>query len=133
MTRSLFAGLAKASSTSVFIGGERIRVAAMATKAAGRGFVGPVAETILEKVRAAFACEEVDLANQSHLHAGHTGNPTGAADAETHFKLRLVSDSFDGKKLIQRHRMVNEVLKQELETTVHALSLVLKTPSEIKK
>ena len=95
--------------------------------------MGPVAESILDKVRAAFTCDEVDLVNQSHLHAGHTGNPTGAADAETHFKLRLVSEAFDGKRLIQRHRMVNEVLKQELETTVHALSLVLKTPSEVKK
>ena len=93
--------------------------------------MGPVAASILEKVNEAFApVDHVELKNQSHLHAGHMGNPTGAPDAETHFKLRLVSEAFAGKKLIQRHRMVNEVLKHELDTTVHALTLELKTPSE---
>ena len=56
-----------------------------------KGFMGPVAKRILAKVSQAFECETLVLENQSHLHAGHTGNPDGAPDAETHFKLRVVS------------------------------------------
>jgi len=91
------------------------------------GFIGPVAKGILSKISDAFECESIKLENQSHFHAGHAGNPTGAADAETHFKLTLTKvKSFEGKKLIDKHRMINEVLKEELATTVHALSLDLK-------
>ncbi len=113
---------------SVRRSGESSFMPAMSTKT--KGHVGPVAQEILAKVEKAFECESVSLENQSHLHAGHTGNPTGAPDAETHFKLRVVSDAFTGKRLLQRHRMINEVLQEELKTTVHALSLVLKTTSE---
>mmetsp|Transcript_36726 Transcript_36726/g.79508 ORF Transcript_36726/g.79508 Transcript_36726/m.79508 type:complete len:132 (+) Transcript_36726:112-507(+) len=99
------------------------------------GFMGPMAKAILAKVGEAIACESIDLRNDSHLHAGHTGNPTGAADAETHFKLKVVSEDFHGKRLIQRHRMVNEILKEELQRVggIHALQLKLHTPAEVKK
>jgi BolA protein len=38
-------------------------------------------------------------------------------------KVVIVSDSFEGKTLIDQHKMVNEVLKTELATGVHALSI----------
>eukprot|EP00953_Heterococcus_sp_UTEX-ZZ885_P015640 8805-Heterococcus_DN1.PRE.3 len=41
-----------------------------------------------------------------------------------------VSDAFEGKSLIARHRMVNDLLKEELEGTLHALSIQPKTPSQ---
>ena len=40
-------------------------------------------------------------------------------NTETHFKVILVSDEFDGIKLVQRHRKINELLKFELENGVH--------------
>ena len=46
--------------------------------------------------------------------------------SETHFKVLVVSEAFEGKPLIARHRMVNESLKEELESGVHALSIVAK-------
>ncbi|MDN4503498.1 transcriptional regulator BolA [Alteromonadaceae bacterium BrNp21-10] len=45
------------------------------------------------------------------------------AGAETHFKVVLVTPKFDGKRLINRHRAVNAVLKEELAEQIHALAL----------
>lgn len=42
----------------------------------------------------------------------------------------MVADAFEGKPLIQRHRMVNEVLREELAAGVHALSILGKTPAQ---
>jgi len=39
-----------------------------------------------------------------------------------------VSKAFDGISLLERHRLVNEALKEELATAVHALSIQAKTP-----
>lgn len=50
------------------------------------------------------------------------------------FAVALVSESFKGKTPIQRHRMVNTLLKDEFDTMgLHALSLRLKTPAEWEK
>lgn len=51
-------------------------------------------------------------------------------NAQTHFKLILVSELFIDKTRIARHRMVNEQLKAEFDTGLHALSLHLFTPKE---
>lgn len=57
------------------------------------------------------------------------GNPDGAP--ETHFKLRIISSQFEGMNLVQRHRRVFDILKEELKGPVHACSLETKTPKEI--
>lgn len=50
--------------------------------------------------------------------------------AETHYKVVVVSDMFDQKSRIERQRMVNEVLRNEFNNGMHALSVVSKTPQE---
>ena len=53
------------------------------------------------------------------------------AGAETHFKVTIVSETFIGKSLIDRHRAVNNCLSDELkEGGVHALSIQAKTPDQ---
>jgi len=51
-------------------------------------------------------------------------------DSETHFKVVVVSDKFENVKLISRHRLVNDALKQELAEGVHALSINAYTPQQ---
>ena len=63
-------------------------------------------------------------------HAGHAGNPGGGPDAETHFRVKVVSEEFTGRAKVQRHRLVYGLLKEELEAGVHALALKTKTPEE---
>ena len=57
----------------------------------------------------------------------------GNTSKETHFSLLVVSEAFEGKQLIERHRMVNEILAEELNAatggTVHALAIKAKTPA----
>lgn len=50
--------------------------------------------------------------------------------AESHFKVTIVSDAFDGLSRVKRHRLVNQALALEFEQGLHALSLHLFTPSE---
>ncbi|MGR3984812.1 MAG: BolA family transcriptional regulator [Gammaproteobacteria bacterium] len=61
--------------------------------------------------------------NESHRH----NVPAGA---QSHFKVTLVSPRFDGKPLLARHRMVNDLLRDELRGAVHALALHTLTPQE---
>jgi BolA protein len=50
--------------------------------------------------------------------------------AQSHFKVTVVSEAFVGKRLIQRHRQVNELVAEALEGPVHALALHTFTPEE---
>lgn len=61
--------------------------------------------------------------NESHRHQVPEG-------AELHFKIIAVSEAFSGLTLIARHRLINQSLKQEFNTGMHALSLHLYTPDE---
>lgn len=72
----------------------------------------------------------MSVRNDSHKHAGHSGNPSGAADAETHFTVEVVSAAFEGKNAVQRHRLVYQLLGDEFAAGLHALALKTKTPAE---
>jgi BolA protein len=51
-------------------------------------------------------------------------------DAETHFKVTVVSEQFKTLTKLARHRQINKLLAEELNTGLHALSLHLFTPEE---
>jgi BolA protein len=44
-------------------------------------------------------------------------------NSETHFKVTVVSEKFEGKRLLQRHRLINQILSDELAGPVHALAM----------
>lgn len=52
------------------------------------------------------------------------------AGSESHFKVQLVSQQFEDKMLIHRHRAVNQALAEELANQIHALSIHAFTPDE---
>eukprot|EP01062_Namystynia_karyoxenos_P070797 TRINITY_DN66197_c0_g1_i1.p1 TRINITY_DN66197_c0_g1~~TRINITY_DN66197_c0_g1_i1.p1 ORF type:complete len:123 (+),score=31.46 TRINITY_DN66197_c0_g1_i1:83-451(+) len=85
--------------------------------------MGAIERTITEKLTAAFAPTHLRVINESHMH----NVPPGA---ETHFKVVVVSDAFEGVKLVERHRKVNGCLAEELQSGVHALSIQAKTPAQ---
>ncbi|KAK9817008.1 hypothetical protein WJX72_008198 [[Myrmecia] bisecta] len=90
-----------------------------------------MAAAIQRKLETALKPSLLKVTDESHLHAGHSGNPSGDPNAETHFRVEVVSEAFAGKPLVQRHRLVYGVLAEELNTGVHALALKTKTPAEI--
>ena len=82
-----------------------------------------VAEAIESKVRGALPVAHLELENESHRH-------NVPANSETHFKLVLVSDAFQGQMPVRRHQAVYQVLAEEMKGPVHALALHLFTPDE---
>ena len=74
------------------------------------------AEQITAKIRSAMPDAQVELQDL-----------TGTSD---HWKAVVVSTAFAGKSLIQRHRMVMNVLADEMKGPIHALTLDTKTPDE---
>jgi len=80
-------------------------------------------DTITRKLAAAFSPEHLEVINESHMH----NVPEGS---ESHFKVVIVSDSFKDKMLVARHRLVNNVLKDELSGGIHALALHTMTMEE---
>ena len=65
------------------------------------------------------------MQDESHQHAGHAGSRPGG---ETHYRVYIVSEAFQGKSRIERHRMVNTALAQELAGGVHALAIHASAP-----
>jgi BolA protein len=86
-----------------------------------------VRDNIAKKLNEAFTPESLDVADESHLHEGHAGHRPGG---ETHFRVNIVSRAFEGKSRIDRHRMINTLLAEELAGSVHALAIRALAPDE---
>jgi len=68
----------------------------------------------------------LEVVDESHMHSVPDG-------AQSHFKVTVVSDKFEGQKLIQRHRQLNQLLKPAFERSLHALAMHTMTPEEWEK
>ncbi|MEE4184383.1 MAG: BolA family protein [Gammaproteobacteria bacterium] len=62
----------------------------------------------------------LEIEDQSHLHAGHTG----AKEGKGHFKVTIVSPSFAGLSPIKQHRLVYEALGEMMQTDIHAVTIL---------
>ena len=96
----------------------------------GYGRIAPtmsVRDNITNKLNEAFAPESLDVTDESHLHEGHAGHRPGG---ETHFRVYIVSPAFEGKRRIERHRMINAALAAELAGSLHALAIKAQAPGE---
>ncbi|MGD1038896.1 MAG: BolA family protein [Roseiarcus sp.] len=69
----------------------------------------------------------LDIVDDSHRHGGHAGAREGG---ETHYRIHIVSESFAGKGRLERHRIVYDLLADELAAGVHALALQTLAPGE---
>lgn len=87
-----------------------------------------VTDTMREKLTAAFTPKELEIRDESARHEGHAGHRPGG---ETHFNVRIVSDSFEGVSRLERQRRVYATLADELKGRVHALSVTTLTPAEV--
>ena len=70
----------------------------------------------------------LDVIDESHHHAGHQPDMTGSG--ETHMRVRIVSERFAGLGRLQRHRLINDLLKPELDAGLHALAVEPAAPGE---
>ena len=93
---------------------------------------GPVATIIRKKLTSALSPARLEIEDDSARHAGHhhEGGMDARPGGESHFNLEVVSAVFEGKGRVERQRMINTLLAEELAGPVHALSIRARTPSE---
>jgi len=84
-----------------------------------------LAETLETALEQEFQPKHLEVVNESHMH-------NVAPGSESHFKVVLVCEAFEGKPLIARHRSVNSVVDMA-KHGIHALALHTYAPSEWKQ
>jgi BolA protein len=90
-----------------------------------------VKETMSRKLLSALSPLSMDVIDDSAKHAGHMLHPGGVEPrGETHFTVKITAAAFAGQSRLQRHRMINQLLADELKDGVHALAIEAKAPGE---
>lgn len=70
-------------------------------------------------LEAAFEPEMLEIEDDSHKHAGHAGAQSGMG----HFNVSIVSEKFNGMRMLERHRAVYAALDDMMKTDIHALAI----------
>ncbi len=68
---------------------------------------------------------ELDVQDDSHLHAGHAGAREGG-----HYTVRIVSIRFEGLSRVARHRLVYDALQGLIQSGIHALAIQARSPHD---
>lgn len=82
---------------------------------------------ISAELEQAFHPLQLEIIDESHLHAGHAGS---RPEGETHFRVLIVSETFSGESRVMRQRKIYTALDSLLQTRIHALQLSAFTPEE---
>lgn len=80
-------------------------------------------DELTAKISAKFQPHFLAVENESHMHSSGRGD-------SSHFKIVLVSDSFEGMRKVARHQVVYRLLADDLANGIHALALHLYTQTE---
>ena len=83
----------------------------------------PVEQAIVTKLSRDLDPSTLEVTNESFMHSVPAGS-------ESHFKLIVVSEKFESKRLVQRHQIVYALLADELAGPVHALAIHTYTSKE---
>ncbi|EAZ62923.2 predicted protein [Scheffersomyces stipitis CBS 6054] len=95
---------------------------------------GPIEESIVEKLVNNLNPSYLKIANDSSKHAHHAGIRGATNVTESHFRIEVISNEFEGKNMPTRHRLIYSLLDDELKNKgVHALQMKTKTETESKK
>ncbi|MEI7569300.1 MAG: BolA family protein [Alcaligenaceae bacterium] len=82
--------------------------------------------TLLKERLATLNASQLDIYDESHLHAGHAGNKGGAS----HFRATIVAECFSNQSMIAQHRLVYDLLRDLIPYPIHALALSTRAPSK---
>ena len=78
-------------------------------------------------LEAALAPSSLEVGDDSHLHVGHAGAASGGG----HYSVKIVSERFEGLRLVMRHRLVYDAVQAMMHTDIHALAITAVAPSEV--
>jgi BolA protein len=82
-----------------------------------------VVESIEQKLREALSPTLLQVTDDSHQHAGHSGARPGG---ETHFTVKITANAFAGLNRVAQQRLVYKILAEEIAGPVHALAIEAK-------
>lgn len=77
----------------------------------------------------AFEPDTLGVEDESYLHEGHEG----ARDGRGHYRVLIIAEVFEGKSMIERHRMIYRVLDQMMRTDIHAIAIDAWAPEELDR
>ncbi len=85
-------------------------------------------EQIKLKLQSALSPTHIDVVDESHMHSAGKG-------AESHFKVVVVSDRFEGLTPVKRHQLIYGALAEEMSKKpsaggIHALAITSRTCAE---
>lgn len=78
------------------------------------------ADEIATRLRAAFTPATLEVVDESEQHRGHGGWQEGG---ETHFRIRIAAQAFEGQSRLARHRAIHAALGEDLIARIHALAI----------
>jgi BolA protein len=84
-------------------------------------------ERIRQLLAAALSPSVLEVEDDSHLHAGHAGAASGGG----HYRVKIVSERFEGLRLVMRHRLVYDAVQGMMHLDIHALAITAIAPSEL--
>jgi BolA protein len=84
-------------------------------------------DLILKLLNETFHPLQCQLVDESSLHVGHAGAASGGG----HYRLRIVSATFEGQNRLNRHRLVYDCLRDLMHTAIHAIAISAMAPSEV--
>jgi BolA protein len=80
-----------------------------------------------ERLADSLAPQQLEVSDDSHQHIGHAGARGGGG----HFTVRIVAQAFADKTLLERHRMIYDLLRDMMHSEIHALSIHAHSPDEL--
>jgi BolA protein len=84
-------------------------------------------DRIRSLLQAALQPSRLEVGDDSHLHVGHAGAASGGG----HYSVKIVSEQFEGQRLVMRHRLVYDAVQGMMHTDIHALAITAIAPSEL--
>lgn len=87
--------------------------------------LGPLGLLVWEKLSQQFTPKHLEVINESAAH--------GSPNSEAYMKVVVVSDAFKGLNILKKHQAVQACLKEEMLSSIHALTIVAKTEEEWAK
>ncbi|TGZ62760.1 hypothetical protein CRM22_007255 [Opisthorchis felineus] len=102
-----------------------LRTTSVALRLLQRNFSSrrPMESRICKQLTEQFKPVRLRVLNESRKHHRDAG-------AETHFKITIVSSSFENCSQVQRHRLIANALSEEFQSGLVALSITARSPSE---
>ncbi len=86
-----------------------------------------IREIITKKLTEELSPQSLAITDESAEHDGHVG---ARATGETHFHVEIIANVFICKSRLECQRMIYHILRKEMQSDIHALSIDARKPPD---